>query len=91
MPSTDTLRRTKLTITLSGSVIDRIDEIARKRATPRSRIMEEALREWLRNSEKRAMEMEIERYYLSLTKNEKREDAEWARLAAENAKKAWDD
>jgi hypothetical protein len=53
--------------------------------------MEEMLRDALRKSKKRAIESDIEAYYLSLTAKEKKADREWAKIAAESAKRRWDD
>ena len=91
MPSTSTLRKAKLTVTISGDVVNRIDEIVKKRRTPRSQVMEEMLRDWLLKSQKREIEKDIEAYYLSLTEKEKKEDREWSRIAAESAKRTWDE
>lgn len=49
------------------------------------------LRDSLRKSKKMAIEKEIEAYYQSLTEKEKNEDREWSRIAAENAKRTWND
>ena len=34
MPSTSTLRKAKLTVTISGDVVNEIDEIAKEKGTP---------------------------------------------------------
>ncbi len=91
MPSTSTLRKAKLTVTISGDVVNKIDEIAKEKGTPRSQVMEDMLRDSLLKSKKRAIEKDIEAYYLSLTEKEKKEDREWAKTAAESAKRTWDD
>ena len=91
MSSSSTLRKTKMTITISGDVASEIDKIARKKKSPRSQVMEEMLRDGLLKSKKRAIEKDIEAYYLSLTEKEKKEDKDWAKIAAESAKRAWDD
>ena len=91
MPSTSTLRKTKLTVTISGDVVNEIDEIAKGKRTPRSQIMEEMLRDSLMKSKKRAIESEIEAYYLSLSEKEKKEDREWTKIAAKSAKRTWND
>ena len=49
------------------------------------------LRDSLLKSKKRAIEKDIEAYYLSLTEKEKKEDREWTKIAAESAKRTWDD
>lgn len=91
MPSASILHKAKLTVTISGDVVNEIDEIAKEKGTPRSQIMEEMLRDSLRKSKKTAIEKEIEAYYLSLTEKEKNEDREWSRIAAESAKRTWND
>ena len=37
------------------------------------------------------IEKNIETYYLSLTEEEKKEDREWTRIAAESVKRTWND
>ncbi len=91
MPYTSILRKTKLTVTISGDVVNEIDEIAKERGTPRSQLMEEMLRDSLLKSKKRAIEKDIEAYYLSLSEKEKKEDREWTKVAEENAKRTWND
>jgi len=91
MPSTSTLRKAKLTVTISGDVVNKIDEIAKEKGTPRSQVMEDMLRDSLLKSKKRAIGKDIEAYYLSLTEKEKKEDREWTKIAVESAKRTWDD
>ena len=91
MSSTSILRKTKLTITISNDVSSEIDEIARKKGTPRSQVIEEILRDWLSRSKKKAIEKDIKAYYLSLTEEEKKENREWTRITAESAKRTWND
>jgi len=91
MPSTSILRKTKLTVTISGDVVCVIDKIAKENGTPRSQIMEEMLRDSLLRSKKRAIEKDIEAYYLSLSEKEKKEDREWTKVAEESAKRTWND
>ncbi len=91
MPSASTLRKTKMTVTISRDVASEIDKIARKKKSPRSQVMEEMLRDWLLKSKKREIEKDIEAYYLSLTEKEKKEDREWAKMSVESAKRTWND
>ena len=91
MPSTSTLRKAKLTVTISGDVVNEIDEIAKEKGTPRSQVMEEMLRDWLIKSRKREIEKDIEAYYLSLSEKEKKEDREWTKIAAKSAERTWND
>jgi len=91
MPSASILHKAKLTVTISGDVVNEIDKIAKKKGTPRSQIMEEMLRDSLLKSKKRAIEKGIEAYYLSLSEKEKKEDREWTEIAAESARRTWND
>ncbi|MEW6741093.1 ribbon-helix-helix domain-containing protein [Dissulfurispira sp.] len=91
MPATSALRKAKLTVTISGDVINEIDEIAKEKGNPRSQVMEEILRDWLLKSKKMAIEKDIEAYYISLTENEKKENREWSMIATESAKRTWND
>ena len=91
MPSISTLRKAKLTVTISGDVVNEIDEIAKEKGTPRSQVMEEMLRDSLLKSKKRAIEKDIEAYYLSLSEKEKKEDRQWTKIAEESAKRTWND
>ena len=91
MPATSILHKAKLTVTISGDVVNEIDEIAKEKGSPRSQIMEGMLRDSLRKSKKTAIEKKIEAYYLSLTEKEKNEDRGWSGIAAESAKRTWDD
>jgi len=38
MPSTSTIHKAKLTVTISGDVVNEIDEIAKEKGTPRSQV-----------------------------------------------------
>jgi len=91
MTSVNTMRKAKLTITISSDLSSEIDEIARVKGTPRSQLMEEILRDWLSVSKKKAIEKNIKAYYLSLTEEEKKENKEWTEAAAESAKRSWND
>lgn len=91
MSSIGTLHKMKMTVTISGDIAGEIDKIARKEKTPRSQVMEEMLRDSLLKVKKRAIERDIEAYYLSLTEKEKKEDREWSKLAEESAKRTWND
>jgi metal-responsive CopG/Arc/MetJ family transcriptional regulator len=91
MSSINALHKEKITVTISGAVVGEIDKIAKGKKAPRSQVMEEMLKDWLLNFRKMAIEKEIETYYLSLTEKEKKDDREWTRIAAESAKRAWND
>ncbi|MHB8281064.1 MAG: ribbon-helix-helix domain-containing protein [Candidatus Humimicrobiaceae bacterium] len=91
MSSINTMRKAKLTITISSDLSSEIDKIAKGKGTPRSQLMEEILRDWLAVSKKKAIEKDTKAYYLSFTEEEKRENKEWTEAAAESAKRTWND
>ena len=91
MSATSALRKRKMTVTISGDVAGEIDKIARREKAPRSQVVEEMLRDGLLKTKKRAIEKDIQAYYLSLTEKEKKEDKEWIKIAAESAKRTWND
>lgn len=91
MSSRGLASKTKVTVTLGRDVASAIDKIAKSNKAPRSQVMETILREGLRHAKKRAVEKDIETYYLSLTENEKKEDKEWTLMAAESAEGLWDE
>ncbi len=84
-------RKTKLTVTISNHLAGQIDNLAKERKAPRSRIIEDILQETLQKYKKKTIECEIEEYYLSMTEEEKKENGEWAMIAAESARRRWDD
>ena len=91
MSSLNTMRKAKLTITISSDLSSEIDKIAKRKGTPRSQLIEEILRDWLSVSKKKAIENDIRAYYLSLTEEEKKENKEWTEIAAESAERTWND
>jgi len=83
--------KTKVTVTLSSDLVDEIDKVAGKLEVPRSQLIEQILRRWQEEKEKRRLEKEIEEYYLGMTEEEQQEDKEWTNLAVESAKRFWDE
>ena len=77
---------TKVTLTLPDELLAVVDRfVAEHPGTSRSGVCAEALREWLCASQ----DAEIERYYLSLSDEERAEDAVWAATAARSADRLW--
>ncbi len=91
MSSPKALRKAKLTITISEDVANDINKFVKEKGFPRSQVMEEMLREWIKEFKRKEIEKGIEAYYQSLDKEEKLEDKEWASMSSENAKMIWND
>jgi len=90
---TNTLRsqKAKITVTLSNDVVHQIDKLLESpEASSRSRLVEEAVRQWLRDQAQKELERQTEEYYLSLSKAERNEDQEWSKIAVRSAKRLWD-
>jgi metal-responsive CopG/Arc/MetJ family transcriptional regulator len=78
---------TKITLTLPHELLEVVDDfVASHEGVTRSGVCAEALRGWLRTRQ----EEEIERYYLSLSDEERAEDEAWASVAAESAARVWE-
>jgi hypothetical protein len=52
-------------------------------------VFEQALAKWLRDRRQKTLEAEIERYYSSLSTEERAEDSEWAGLASRVLGETW--
>lgn len=92
MSSSKALRKAKMTITISDDVAHEINKVVKEKGFPRSQVMEEILRDWIKDFKKNEIEKQVEAYYQSLGKEEKREDSEWARLSLDSAERtSWDD
>lgn len=83
--------KAKITVTLSSDLVDQIDQLLDSpEARSRSRLVEEAVRQWLRDQAKRELERQTEEYYLSLSRAERNEDRQWSKIATRSAKCLWD-
>ena len=84
--------KTKITVTLSPDLVRQLDALVDSpEAGSRSRLVEEAVRRWLRERAKKELERQIEEYYHSLSRAERKEDKEWSKIAARSAKDLWDE
>ena len=82
--------KSKITVTLSNDVVRQIDKLLDSpEATSRSRLVEEAVRQWLHDQSQKELERQTEEYYLSLSERERNEDQQWAKTAARSAKRLW--
>jgi len=84
--------KVKITTSLDPELVKEIDEHAKRSKTrSRSQLVENILRDWHREQKVREVENQIEQYYLSLSNDEKDEDQQWTTIAAESAKRLWEE
>ena len=89
---TSSSARVKITTSLDPELVKEIDEYVKgSKARSRSQLVENILRDWHREQKVREVENQIEQYYLSLSNDEKDEDRQWAKIAAESAKRLWEE
>lgn len=82
----------KVTASLNPALVEQIDQYVKEtNAGSRSQLIEYALGKWCEEQKKQKIENEIEAYYLSLTDEERQEDRQWNRVAAESAGPLWQD
>ena len=84
--------KVKITTSLDPELVKEIDEhVKGSEARSRSKLIENILRDWHREQKVREVENQIEQYYLSLSNDEKDEDRQWTKIAAESAKHLWEE
>lgn len=84
--------KVKITTSLDPELVKEIDEhVKGSEARSRSQLVENILRDWHREQKVREVENKIEQYYLSLSNDEKDEDRQWTKIAAESAKRLWEE
>lgn len=91
MPTvTDRSPKAKITVTLSPDVVRQLDTLLDLSGNPsRSLLVEEALRRWLQEHAQKQIERQVEEYYRSLSKAERKEDEAWSKTSARSAKHIW--
>ncbi|RLE11618.1 hypothetical protein DRI96_05920 [Candidatus Aerophobetes bacterium] len=83
--------KVKVTATIDPDIIDAIDSYLKKtKNRSRSRLIEDILRSWYMEQKRTEIEKKMEKYYLSLSEDEKKEDKEWTKIAAESLKNLWE-
>ena len=79
--------KVKVTATIDPDVISAIDTYLRKtKNRSRSKLIEDILRSWYKEQKRSEIEKKMEEYYLSISEDEKKEDKEWTKIAAESYK-----
>lgn len=83
--------KSKITVTLSPDLLRQLDGLLKTpEAGSRSRLVEEALRHWLREHAQKVLELQTEEYYRSLSEAERKEDRQWTKIAARSARRRWE-
>ena len=89
---TSGLAKVKVTASLDAELVKSIDKYLNKvQMGSRSKLIEDALRKWHHDQKRREIEIEIEEYYLSLSDEEREEDQDWSRVAAQSANNLWEE
>ena len=84
--------KVKVTASLDAELVKAIDEFLEEAKTgSRSQLIEAALRKWHNDQKKRELESQIERYYLSLSNEEREKDRHWCEIAAQSAHHLWEE
>ena len=80
----------KVTVSIDPELVNAVDqEVRTHHVASRSAVVEEALRLWQVEQQRRAIEQATEAYYRSRSQKEQREDQAWTRLATRHAKRLW--
>ena len=79
--------KTKISVTVDSTLVEKVDQLDIDAS--RSEIVEMALGQWLRNQRAESLNRAIEEYYRELTKDEQKDDAEWAALSASAVDETW--
>ena len=79
--------KTKISVTVDSTLVEEVDQLDINAS--RSEIVEMALERWLRNQRVESLGRAIEEYYRELTKDEQKDDAEWAALSASAVDETW--
>lgn len=79
--------KTKISVTIDESVVKRVDRLAT--GVSRSEIVERALKRWLVESRRKRNEDAIAAYYADRSEEDRREDEEWAEVAARHLESTW--
>ena len=83
--------KSKITVSLSQDVLHQLDAFLESTENQsRSRLVEEAIRRWLHEVAQREIERQVEDYYLSLSKAERKDDKTWSEISTGSAKHLWD-
>jgi metal-responsive CopG/Arc/MetJ family transcriptional regulator len=82
----------KITASLDTELVKAIDAyLTQSNIRSRSRLIENVLHNWYQQQKKREIENQTEKYYLSLSDEERKEDRAWTEIAAKSTKHLWEE
>lgn len=81
----------RITASLNAELVTFIDRFLKARNQSRSQFIEDVLDKWHNEQKKQELENQIEDYYLSLSREERKEDHEWSKITAQHAQKLWEE
>ncbi|MFH1963454.1 MAG: ribbon-helix-helix protein, CopG family [bacterium] len=83
--------KTRITLSLNSMLISAIDNMVKKTvSSSRSAIIEQVLQKWCDELYRIELDNQTERYYHSLSHEEKEEDQQWIKMSSEQIKNIWD-
>jgi len=89
---TSSLTKVKVTASLDAQLVKNLDEFLKEsKSRSRSQLIEDVLIKWQIEQKRRQLESQVEKYYLSLSDEEQKEDRQWSQVAAESARHLWEE
>ena len=89
---TSSLTKVKVTASLDAQLVKNLDEFLKEsKSRSRSQLIEDVLSKWQIEQKRRQLESQVEKYYLSLSDEERKEDRQWSQIAAESARHLWEE
>ena len=82
----------KVTTSLDANLVKAIDNfLETSRSRSRSQLIEDILMNWYKENKKQEIERQIEKYYLSMSDEEREEDQQWCEIASQSYRHLWED
>jgi hypothetical protein len=79
--------KVKVSVTIERDLLKEVERLSEHKS--RSEVFERALRAWVRNQARIALDDAIESYYRSRDAEEREEDERWANLGDDAIRKSW--
>lgn len=86
------MSKARVTLSLDETLLGALDAaVQHELAESRSAAVEDALRLWQLERQRRQLEREVEAYYRTQSRKEREEDRAWARLTSRHARRLWEE